>query len=157
MLDIDINVEEGGWAEGSALEKLSANAIAATLDHLKMSDLAGEVSILFTGDNAIAALNQQWRGLDKPTNVLSFPPVQLAVGDRPGPVVGDIVLAHETIAKEARLENIAFDAHLTHLIVHGFLHLMGYDHETDGDAELMESEERLILEVLGIDDPYSGT
>jgi probable rRNA maturation factor len=113
------------------------------------------VSLLFTNDAAMQALNQKWRGKDKPTNVLSFPS-----GDGPAgsdiEMLGDIALALETVTREAEGEGKTFDHHLTHLLVHGFLHLLGYDHETgEEDAEEMETLERAILAHLAISDPYA--
>jgi probable rRNA maturation factor len=113
------------------------------------------VSLLFTNDAAVQVLNRDWRGKDKPTNVLSFP-----AGDSPVETevefLGDIALALETVAAEAADEGKTFEHHTTHLLVHGFLHLCGYDHETgDDDAEEMETLERAILARLAIADPYA--
>jgi len=98
-------------------------------------------------------LNKQWRGIDKSTNVLSFP--QLAPFAPVVGLVGDIILARETLEREAAEMGIAFQAHFTHLVVHGFLHLLGYDHVEDSEAERMESLETRILATLGIADPYA--
>ena len=100
-------------------------------------------------------LNRDYRGKDKPTNVLSFPRRRLLAG-RLGPLLGDIVLAAETVAREAEDEGLALDDHLTHLIVHGFLHLLGYDHEDEAEAAVMEGLETAILGGLGIADPYAA-
>ena len=110
-----------------------------------------ELAIVLTDDLAIRALNRDWRGIDKATNVLSFP--TKSAGGEP-PLLGDIVLAYETIAREARAERKPFAHHVAHLAVHGFLHLFGYDHERDEDAEAMEQVERKILRRLAIPDPY---
>ena len=113
-----------------------------------------EVSLLFTDDAQVQALNKQWRDRDKPTNVLSF-----AANEGSGPqtpMLGDIVLAHETIAREAIEQGKTFDDHLTHLIIHGFLHLIGFDHIDDDEAETMEQLEREICASLGIADPYTA-
>jgi probable rRNA maturation factor len=110
---------------------------------------------VLTDDSAIRALNRDWRGVDRPTNVLSFPA-------RPGPsaagpaLLGDIVIAFETTMQEARSESKPFEHHLAHLAVHGFLHLLGQDHDNDSDAETMEGIERVILARLGIPDPYAA-
>jgi probable rRNA maturation factor len=115
-----------------------------------------EVAIVLTDDQSIRALNRQWRGRDEPTNVLSFP-ARLAERGNGGPVhVGDIVIAYETTAREAAAEGKPFLHHLSHLAVHGFLHLVGYDHESYDEAETMESLERRILARLGVPDPYAG-
>jgi len=112
---------------------------------------------VLTDDQSIRALNRQWRGRDEATNVLSFPPPQL--GRRGNGVlvhVGDIGLAYETAAREAAVAAKSFLPHLSHLAVHGFLHLVGYDHESYDEAETMESLERRILARLGVPDPYAG-
>ena len=114
-----------------------------------------EVSLVFTDDDHIRLLNRQYRGKDAPTNVLSFPAAPVISG-RFGPLLGDIVLARETIAAESEAGGLDFAGHLTHLIVHGFLHLVGYDHETDAEAAIMERLETDILGGLGIADPYAG-
>jgi probable rRNA maturation factor len=114
-----------------------------------------ELAIVLTDDSAIRLLNQQWRGRDKATNVLSFPAQKASEGacGQP-PLIGDIVLAYETIAREADNEGRPFAHHLAHLAVHGFLHLNGWDHQRDEDADAMERLERKILQRLGIPDPY---
>ena len=108
-----------------------------------------EVSILFTDNAAVQRLNAQYRGKDKPTNVLSFP-------QSAGPLLGDIVLAYETVRDEAGLAGKPIQAHMAHLIIHGFLHLLGYDHEREDEAETMEALEREALEKIGIADPYAA-
>ncbi len=106
---------------------------------------------MLTDDSAIRVLNRKWRGIDAPTNVLSFP-AEIPAG-APA-LLGDIVLAYETVAREARRDGKSFAHHVAHLAVHGFLHLCGYDHERDSDAEIMEQLERTILRRLDIPDPY---
>jgi probable rRNA maturation factor len=118
-----------------------------------------EVSVRFTGDDEVHALNRQWRGKDKPTNVLSFPMIEpdalRSAGAAPELLLGDIVLAHGVCAAEAAERGIAVEAHATHLLVHGMLHLLGHDHETsEADAEAMEAAERRALAALGLPDPY---
>ncbi len=113
-----------------------------------------EVSLVFSDDAHIRGLNARYRHKDSPTNVLSFPAVPAAKG-KLGPMLGDIVLAAETVAREAAEQGLALDAHLAHLLVHGFLHLAGYDHEDDGEATVMEGLETAILARLGIADPYA--
>ncbi|MEP9354576.1 rRNA maturation RNase YbeY [Xanthobacter sp. KR7-65] len=113
-----------------------------------------EVAITLTDDARIRVLNRDWRGMDKPTNVLSFPQPDLPEGaDAPQPL-GDIIVALQTLAAEAAAEGKAAENHLAHLVVHGTLHLMGYDHIEDHEAEEMEALEREILAGLGIADPY---
>jgi probable rRNA maturation factor len=119
-----------------------------------------EVSVRLTDDAEVQTLNREYRHKDKPTNVLSFPMVQpdllegLANSDDGEVLLGDIVLARETCAREAEEKSVTFADHATHLIVHGTLHLLGYDHQGDSEAEAMEALERAILATLGIDDPY---
>lgn len=154
-VDIDITVQAGEWGDKRRLRRLAEKAIGAALASGLQTAPGSEISLLFTDDAAIRRLNADWRGIDKPTNVLSFP------GSPPrgmvyGPLLGDIVLAQETVAQEAGLEGLTFDHHLTHLIVHGLLHLFGYDHIDDAEAEVMESLETAILGSLGIGDPYAA-
>ncbi|MEZ5994291.1 MAG: rRNA maturation RNase YbeY [Hyphomonadaceae bacterium] len=114
----------------------------------------GSVALLLGDDAAIAALNAQFRGKAGPTNVLSFPSAA-GVGDAGGRFFGDIALAAETIVSEAENQGKAVGRHAAHLAVHGFLHLLGYDHENPADAEAMEARERAILASMGIEDPYA--
>ena len=114
---------------------------------------AAELSILLTNDEEQHALNKQWRHKDSSTNVLSFAqiePFAPVVG-----ILGDITLARETLIREAAEQGVSFEAHFIHLVVHGFLHILGYDHLTDDEATAMESLETSILATLGIDDPYA--
>jgi probable rRNA maturation factor len=111
----------------------------------------GEVSLLLADDARVAGLNQAWRKHEGPTNVLAFPSANAASGA----FLGDIALAAETIAAEAAAQGKSLDAHAAHLAVHGFLHLLGYEHDSPQDAETMEARERAILASLGIADPYA--
>lgn len=154
-ISIDIAVEAGDWPAESALRKLATAAIAAAASEIGPLEGGSELSLVFSDDAGIRQLNAGWRGKDKPTNVLSFPAFTLERGDPLPPMLGDIVIAAETVRKEAALEGKPFEHHLSHLIVHGFLHLLGYDHETDGEAEEMEGLERRILAALAIPDPYA--
>ncbi|MAS04656.1 MAG: rRNA maturation RNase YbeY [Ahrensia sp.] len=154
-VDIDVAVEAGDWAGEGALAAIASQCVDAAIARLGFGEAASELSVLFTDNKAMQALNAQWRGKDKPTNVLSFPAFDLSPGDPPGPMLGDIVIAYETVRDEAALEAKPFDDHLRHLIVHGFLHVLGYDHENDAEAEEMEAAERAILADIGVPDPYS--
>lgn len=147
-LDIEAVVEAEGWeaALTESPEALAARVVAAAAQG---EDASGAVSVLFGDDAAVQALNKSWRGKDKPTNVLSFP-----APDGFG-ALGDIALALETVRREAGAQNKTVRDHTAHLIAHGFLHLLGYDHEDDGEAEVMETRERAILADLGIADPYA--
>ena len=152
---IELAVEAGGWAGEAALLALAGQAAEAVFAEAGLAaEPETELSLLFTDDAHITALNRDWRGKDKPTNVLSFPAFPIAPGDALPPMLGDIALAFETVAKEAALEEKPFDHHLVHLIVHGLLHLLGHDHEDDAQAEEMEALERAALARLAIPDPY---
>lgn len=151
-LEIAFAVNDDGWPDG--LEAIAETALHEALKQSK-ARVAGvaEVSILLTDDAEQRGLNQQWRGFDKSTNVLSFPllePFSPVAG-----LIGDITLARETVEREAAEMGIALEAHFTHLVVHGFLHLLGYDHVEDGGAAEMEGLETAILGTLGIADPYA--
>lgn len=153
-LSLDIAVESDEWESFGEPERLAESALEAAAKHCGADIPAGaEVSILLCDDGFIQDLNKKWRGFDKPTNVLSFP-----AGDTEdlGPILGDIVIAHGTAAREAKDEEKQLRDHVTHLLVHGFLHLVGYDHLTTAEAEEMEALERTILAELGIADPYRG-
>jgi len=155
MLDIDIALEAGDWPDETSLAAIAQTATGAALAELGIdTGVQAELSLLFTDDAHIQTLNREWRAKDKPTNVLSFPAFDVAPGDPLPPMLGDIVLARETIESEAALEQKPFDHHLTHLIVHGLLHLLGYDHEMEEEAEEMEALERAALRRLAIPDPY---
>ncbi|MDZ7823999.1 MAG: rRNA maturation RNase YbeY [Ahrensia sp.] len=155
-IETDITVRGGAWDDSADLQTLADKIVAQVFAHLKMPDVTSELSVLLTDDAEIQEINAQWRGQDKPTNVLSFPAVQMAVGAKPGVMLGDIIIAYETLAREAAIENKSFHDHFTHLFVHGLLHLLGYDHENDDDAALMEKQETDILQTLGVDDPYAA-
>lgn len=146
-IDIDILVQSPLWNERPDAEATVRTAIAAAAN--AVPDSGGEISVMLTDDAAMQALNKKWRGIDKPTNVLSFPTPESA-----GAVLGDIVISYETLARECAEERRDFPHHLSHLAVHGFLHLIGYDHETDSEAEDMERLESAILARLDIPDPY---
>jgi probable rRNA maturation factor len=147
-ITVDIDVASAGWDAEPQAEARVREAIAAAAARVSGD---GAVSVLLADDAAVRVLNRDWRQIDKPTNVLSFPAPQQPAGE---PVVGDIAIAYETVAREAAEEGKPFLHHLAHLAVHGYLHLMGYDHQTDSEAEAMEALEREILRTLRIPDPY---
>jgi probable rRNA maturation factor len=153
---VDVLIEAGEWPARARLRALAERAIGAAVDRA-CPDLepGAEVSLLFTDDSHMRGLNLRYRGQDKPTNVLSLPAARLLVG-RLGPLLGDIALAAETVRGEAKAQELAENDHLTHLIVHGFLHLIGHDHEDDSEALVMEGLETAILSDLGIADPYAA-
>ena len=160
MLELDIALETE-WPAGHDWETLAlraADAAASVAPELANPRLAA--SLMFADDAEVHALNREWRGKDKPTNVLSFPMLErddlLALAaEGPPELLGDIALALETCAREAADKGIALEAHAAHLIVHGLLHLAGLDHEiSDADARAMEVLEIKALALLGIADPY---
>lgn len=154
-LSLDLDQAAGDWPAGTDWEDLSRTALAAAARRAGLALKPGAaVSILLTDDATIRAMNRDWRAKDAPTNVLSFqsvPPDRIAQA----PALGDIVLACETVGREAIEAGVSFEAHASHLIVHGFLHLLGFDHEEDEEAERMEALETAILADLGIADPYA--
>ncbi len=157
MIIIDVSVENGDWDPKDKLEKLTGIAINEACKEIDIRLPEGaEIGVVFTNDARIEELATIWRKKDAPTNVLSF----AANDDMPkhqwSPLLGDIVLAQETIAREAVEQNKTFNDHLSHLIIHGFLHLLGHDHENDTDAETMETLETRVLTKLGIADPYAS-
>lgn len=153
--------EAGDWTDFAAIEDTAVAAIHAVAAHVEIGPEAQSVTIVFSDDAHVRSLNLQWRGQDKPTNVLSFPAVpQELPADRPSHVMlhlGDIVLAAETVVREANEQALSPRHHLSHLVVHGVLHLLGYDHMEPNDADEMEQLEAEILASLGIADPYAGT
>jgi len=138
---IDILTQAGDW-------DLKEQSIIDTIEHVtnRLCKEDIEVSIVLTNDIEIQKLNKQYRGKDKPTNVLSF--------EQELPILGDIVLAYETIKKESKEQNKSFKAHFTHLLIHGLLHLLGFDHQAQQDADKMEGLEIELLKELDIDNPY---
>jgi probable rRNA maturation factor len=154
VTSLDLSVEADGCAalgDAAALARAAVEAALAVARPVAGGDF--EVSLLFTDDAAMRELNRAWRSKDKPTNVLSFPanPPPGAPGPRS---LGDVVLAFETVAKEAEAEGKTLADHAAHLIVHGVLHLLGHDHETEAEAQAMEALEVKALARLGIADPY---
>lgn len=154
MITIDIAIENHEWDDEKMLYNITEKALTTTMRHLSLENIVSEVSLLFTDDKHMAQINAQWRGKNNPTNVLSFPAFPLKIGQIPGPMLGDIIIARETVLFEAEKEGKLFQDHLTHMIVHGVLHLLGYNHETDDEAHHMEKLEREILQKLSIKDPY---
>ena len=153
-LTADILVTADCWQAEPEAEALVQRAIEAAARQASASAEGAEVAIVLTDDTGIRTLNRDWRGIDKPTNVLSFPAVPAPGRGAQPRLLGDIAIAYEITRREAESENKPFAHHLSHLAVHGFLHLVGYDHENDADAETMETLERTILAGLGVPDPY---
>jgi probable rRNA maturation factor len=147
------------WSAEADADAVIHRAIEAAAAMVDTDTADAELAIMLTDDAGIRTLNQNWRGIDKPTNVLSFPALQPPEGaDEPDDMprmLGDIAIAYETTRREADEDEKSFANHLSHLAIHGFLHLVGYDHEKDDEAEEMEALEREILATLGIPDPYA--
>jgi probable rRNA maturation factor len=158
-VELDVAIEEpwpaAAWEDLSGRSAAALAKVVAELANPRLS-----ASILFTSDDEVHALNRQWRERDKPTNVLSFPMLErsdlLALApDGPPELLGDIALAHETCVREAAEKGISIEDHAAHLIVHGLLHLAGYDHELgEEQAEAMEALEVKALALIGVADPY---
>lgn len=163
-MNLELTIEDARW---QGLEPLSERAIRAVLQYCQLDPEICEISLLGCNDTRIAELNAEFREKPTPTNVLSWPAEDLAAerpGDKPklpqpdftGEItLGDIAIAYDTCACEAAQAGKSMDDHVIHLIVHGTLHLLGYDHIRDPDATLMEGVEVKILGKLGIDDPYN--
>jgi probable rRNA maturation factor len=151
---VEILVESARWRTRRGVRPLLRRAIAeaaTALPTMAPSTRPIALAIVLTNDSTIRKLNRTWRGKDEPTNVLAFPARQQASPQGP---LGDVVIAYETLAREAKAESKPFSHHLAHLAVHGFLHLCGYDHETGRQAATMERLEVAILARLRIPDPY---
>ena len=149
---LDIAIESALWDSFAEAGALAESAVGAALRQSDAKFVPGaEISLLLCDDACIRDLNARWRGQDKPTNVLSFP---AAADPTTTPILGDIAIAFETLAREAGDDGKSLPAHFIHLLVHGVLHLVGYDHQSDAEAEVMEHLERASLASLGIDDPY---
>ena len=163
---VDCVIEDSRW-QAIGLPALAETAVGAVFSALGLPDVGLNLCLMGCDDARILALNADFRGKAKPTNVLSWPSWDLApdvAGAMPDPPepgtdqdpesLGDIAIAFDTCAREAEADAMSMAAHVTHLVVHGTLHLLGYDHDRDPDAVLMESTEVRILATLGISDPY---
>jgi probable rRNA maturation factor len=150
-LQIDIQAQSPLWEAQPLAGQTVRDAVVAAASVL--STAGSEVSIVLTDDSTIRTLNRDWRGIDRPTNVLSFPAAGQKAGEN-ARLLGDIIIAYETLERECDDENRIFLHHLAHLAVHGFLHLIGYDHRTDTQAEEMEGLESKIMTRLNMRDPY---
>ena len=152
---VEVTKASALWRAVPGIERVARRAIGVSVAATGAPVLEGaEVSLQLADDAQVRALNGRWRGFDKATNVLSFPaasPSRLAES----PTLGDIALAFETLAREAGESGVPLADHYRHLVAHGFLHLIGYDHQTDEEAERMEALERRVLTRLGVADPYA--
>ena len=147
----DVRVDCDGWVE---IEPGPLSELCILAVRKRCATATGAVSILFTDNEAMAALNASFRGKDRPTNVLSFP-----AGASPAPgheFLGDIALALEISREEAAERGVTLRDHAAHLLVHGMMHLIGYDHEKEADAAAMEAQESAVLATLGVPDPYAA-
>jgi probable rRNA maturation factor len=154
-LSLDISVPSALWRSLPQARTMARETIAVCLVESGIAAREGvEVGLCLADDARVRSLNAQWRGKDKPTNVLSFP---ASSPKRPGetPMLGDIALAYETVAREAAETGAPLADHYRRLVAHGFLHLIGFDHQTDEEAERMEALEKRILTRLGVADPYA--
>lgn len=148
MITLEMRVDEARWSEIVLdLDEVCQGALVAAS---RFGGVMGEVSLLLTNDAKIQTLNRDFRGKDKPTDVLSFP-----AEDMDRPLLGDIAVAYETCAKDAAAKSIPLTQHLSHLLIHGYLHLIGHDHMEDTEAAKMEALEVQALASLGWPDPYS--
>ena len=152
---VDISMPDPRWADIDDVTAAAERAVRATTSQGGLETAEAEISLVLADDGLVQRLNRDFRGKDRPTNVLSF---ALTEGD-PAPsagtlMLGDVVLAFETVAREAREQSKALQDHMLHLVIHGVLHLMGYDHESVAEARTMERMETQILATLGIADPY---
>jgi probable rRNA maturation factor len=151
-LEVAVVRHDEAWPDD--LEPLAEKAILAAMRIVKPKITgAAELSVVLTDDAEQHGLNRQWRGIDRSTNVLSFP--QIEPHAPVSGLLGDIILARETVEREAAEEGKSFSEHLTHLVVHGFLHILGYDHIAEDEALHMEGLETEILATLGVADPYA--
>ena len=149
-----IDIADGAWTRIADLEPLTRRAIGAALDHVG-ADRNVEVDVLFASDEEAARLNAEWRRRDYAPNILSFPAARTPSMPNGQPqLLGDLILAAGTVAREAQEQGKPLPSHLTHLLVHGTLHLLGFDHVEEADARRMENAEVAILAGLGVADPY---
>jgi probable rRNA maturation factor len=153
VISLDIMIEAGDWDRLEDVEALARKAAQAALAVTYEADGEFEASVMLADDAQIRELNRTWRNKDKPTNVLSFPAPEQPGSDGPRHL-GDIALAYETLVRESEEESKELAHHFAHLIVHGVLHLLGYDHEVEAEADIMEGLEVKALATLGIADPY---
>ncbi len=159
-IDVAVIVRDERWRTVSGVEDVCCEAARAAYDAVESEyDTQAEASIVLADDTFVAELNREYRDRDGPTNVLSFAAMDdedVAMQPDMPVMLGDIIVAQQTTAGEADNMGIALESHLRHLVVHGMLHLLGYDHETDDDAAVMEPMETSILATLGVADPYAG-
>jgi probable rRNA maturation factor len=164
VLDVGLELVAGDWDPGTDWEGIASRAIAAAFAGAGWAlppGLSVEVAVRLTDDAEMQALNRDWRGRDRPTNILSFPMLEpgavAAALAAPGDLLlGDLAVGHEPLARESAEKGVTLVAHFSHLLVHGTLHLLGHDHADDASAERMEGLETAICAGLGIADPYAA-
>lgn len=152
-LVIDVSCPVGGWPDHVIDIVKNAAQIAWAVEGGADQQRIGELSLVLADDTMVQELNNKWRGKDKPTNVLSFPADDFDIPDAPR-LLGDVILALETVEREAVAQNKVFDHHLTHLVIHGVLHLLGFDHIEEDEADIMEAMEVKLLAEVNIANPY---
>ena len=158
LLEIDVSVNCPSWRDAlPEADTLGERAARAAYAAAGIGDEDAEASLVLAGDDFVQDLNRDYRGQDKPTNVLSFANLDGEAGPESGPplLLGDVVIALETTVAEAEATGTSLSDHFCHLVVHGMLHLLGFDHQTDAQAERMERLESRILQEMGISDPYA--
>ncbi len=159
-ITIALSIEAGPWdgagiGDAEAIEAMALECARAVFARLDLAnDVRTEIALTLADDATVQAANAEWRGKDRPTNILSFPMADLAPGSAPGPLAGDLLVACETVVREAGEEAKPLADHLRHLLVHGILHLLGFDHQNDAEADRMEALEIAVLADFGIPDPY---
>jgi probable rRNA maturation factor len=154
-LTLEISSPSALWRGLPRARTIARQTVAACIDEMEIPPREGaSVSLCLSDDGRVRQLNARWRGTDKPTNVLAFPAARAGAPVQ-APVLGDIAVAYETMAREAKTCGVALADHYRHLVAHGFLHLMGYDHQTNEEARRMEALETRILGRLGVADPYA--
>jgi len=151
VFEVDVVEDDGDWSALPDAHALIARAAAAVAEAMAGETQSGSIAVALSSDANVEVLNGQFRGKPKPTNVLSFPAGEGA----PDGFIGDVILASETVRREADEQGVPLDHHVQHLIVHGILHLLGYDHITADEAEQMEALEISVLSKLGIANPYT--
>ncbi len=159
-ISVALSIEDGAWedcglGDAEAIAAMALDCVRAVAAHVELpDDLQTEIGLTLADDATVKSANAEWRGKDRPTNILSFPMAELTPGTVPGPLAGDLLVAFETVAREARAEEKPFADHFRHLLVHGTLHLLGLDHQDDAEADRMEALEIGVLAEFGIPDPY---
>lgn len=157
-IEITLHIKDERWEERIPnISTLTQKAVSKTLQFLQLGILDLEMSVVFADDPFLQEYNVRYRGKDKPTNVLSFSALGTPLVVKEGDNLGDIMIAYETMEKEAQAQGKTLQDHTVHIIVHGVLHLIGYNHEEDDEAEKMEKTEIEILKTLGVQNPYEGS